>query len=176
MIEQTRHRTNLLGLGASRRARPSAVTAALAVGVVALVFVLAAPHASKATLRGSGASTLHATAPSRGSTDAVSPKTGFQISGSVGGLYPGETAPLMLRVTNPQPFAIVVTSIATTAGSPNPGCLASYLTVAGFSGQLTVAAQSSGQISVPVTLSHAAPNACQGASFPLTYTGSAHKA
>lgn len=176
MIEQTRRRTNLLGLGASRRARPSAVTAALAIGVGALVVVLAAPHASKATLRGSGTSTLHATAPSGVPTGAASPKPGFRISGSVGGLYPGDSAPLMLTVTNPQQFAIVVTSIATTAGSPNPGCVAGYLTVAGFSGQLTVAAQGSGQISVPVTLSHAAPNACQGAIFPLTYSGSAHKA
>jgi hypothetical protein len=146
----------------------SMLTAAFAVGVAAVLILLTAAHSSRATLRGSGASTAAA-------ATAATPGT-FRISGSVGGLYPGGSAQLVLTVANPQHFAIVVTSISTAVGSPTPGCAASFLHVAAFAGALTVGAESAAQVSVPVVLDHAAPDACQGAVFPLQYAGVAGRA
>lgn len=145
-------------------------TAAVTGGLAAVVLVLTAAHTSAATLRGSGGSPSGREKAHHEHLDAA-----FRIGGSVGGLYPGDSATLILTVTNPQHFAIVVTSISTTVGSPKPGCGAGYLTVAGFSGKLVVGARSSQQVSVQATLSHAAPDPCQGVVFPLHYDGLAKK-
>jgi hypothetical protein len=95
----------------------------------------------------------------------------FTISGSVGGLYPGLSTQLVLTVVNSQSYKIVVTSITTRVGAPKAGCSASNLIVGAFAGDLKVKAHESAELSVPVALSHAAPDACQGAVFPLTYSG-----
>ena len=100
----------------------------------------------------------------------------FRIAGSVGGLYPGGTAALVLTLSNTAHFAIVVTSVTTQVASPEPGCSGSYLTVEPFAGARTVPAEGTAQITVPVVLSHAAPDPCQGAVFPLAYSGLARKA
>lgn len=102
--------------------------------------------------------------------------TGFRISGSVAGLYPGAHLPLALKVTNPQHFAIVVTTISVSAGNAKPGCGAANLKATSFAGKLHVPAGGSAVVTVQVTLAHSAPNACQGAVFPLRYTGAASKA
>jgi hypothetical protein len=100
----------------------------------------------------------------------------FGIAGSVGGLYPGRAEPLVLKVTNPYPFAIVVTSLATTVGAAGVGCGGGYLAVPAFSGQMTVLGSGSAHVSVTVKLAHSAPNACQGRVFPLKFSGVARKA
>jgi hypothetical protein len=100
----------------------------------------------------------------------------FTIAGDDSGLYPGASKQLVLVVSNPQHFAIVVTSIQTTVGNASQTCSGSYLSVGAFSGQLQVADGGQASVTVTVTLSHAAPDACQGAIFPLTYHGSAVKA
>jgi hypothetical protein len=103
------------------------------------------------------------------------PSGAFRIGGSVGGLYPGLAARLVLTVVNPQRYAIVVKSITTGVGTPKAGCGASNLTVGAFSGRLPVSARSSAEVSVRVTLVHSAPDACQGAVFPLQYSGLARR-
>jgi hypothetical protein len=111
-----------------------------------------------------------------GPAEAKDPHGTFRISGSVGGLYPGDTEKLVLTVTNPEAYAIVVDNISTKVSTPAPACGSSYLAVAPFSGHLHVAAHGSATVSVPATLAHAAPNACQGEVFPLQYTSSGKKA
>jgi hypothetical protein len=103
-------------------------------------------------------------------------KTGaFSIAGSVRGLYPGEALPLVLTVTNPWPYAIVVTTVTTDVGGAHPGCGAANLSVEAFSGQLHVSAKGSGRTVVDARMRKAAPDACQGAVFPLSYSGSAFR-
>ena len=97
----------------------------------------------------------------------------FSIAGKVSGLYPGDSVPLVLTVTNPNKFGITVTSISTTVGNASSQCLAGNVTVTSFSGALTLSAGASGKVTVTVTMSHAAPDACQGRTFPVHYTGSA---
>jgi hypothetical protein len=123
----------------------------------------------------------------------VSPATTgvpFTISGSYGGLlYPGKTAALSLRVTNPNGAAILVESIVVTIqpGSTKPGCdgpanlqiTASNVSAAN---PLTVPANGSvtlpaGAVSAPqVTMRNLPTNqdACKGATFAFAYSGSAH--
>ena len=97
-------------------------------------------------------------------------RAGFSISGSASGLYPGETAPLTLTVTNPQPFNIQVNSIKTTVGAASASCKGSLLAVGGLSGVLMVPADGTATTAVQTTFSHTAPDACQGVLFPLSFT------
>jgi hypothetical protein len=95
----------------------------------------------------------------------------FSISGSVTGLYPGRTRPLVLTVKNPQKVTIKVTSITTTVSNPSSGCAAANVKVSAFAGSLVVAAGKSATVTVQVTMAHSALNACQGAVFPFHYNG-----
>lgn len=134
--------------------------------------------------RWAGASLLVAAAgfafprPSSGAPNNA-PSTGkgdFTILGSIGGLYPGETVPLTLTVTNLRTFNIQVTSIKASVGSASSSCKGSLLQVTGFSGSLAVPAGGSASTSVQVSLSHSAPDACQNALFPLSYVGKGQQA
>jgi hypothetical protein len=109
-------------------------------------------------------------------TETADKPNGFMIAGSVHGLYPGKVAALALTVTNPLPFAIKVTSITIVVSDANPGCAAANAMVTSFSGSLAVPKLGSAVATVQFTLFHSAPNACQGAVFPLKYSGEATKA
>jgi hypothetical protein len=145
--------------------------ATLALLLLAPVVFSATPGAALA-LTGSGSASV-----SRGGT-ATASSTGntFGITGGVSGLYPCDVAQLPRTVTNRKPFPISVTSISTSVAQASPGCLAGYLSVSAFTGHLTVPATGNATATVTATLSHAAPDACQGATFALTYTGQAVKA
>ena len=99
----------------------------------------------------------------------------FLISGGVTGLYPGATLPLTLTISNPQPFAIVVTSVTVAIGTGSPACASSNLSVSPFSGTLTVPAKGSATMTLSATLAHSAGDGCEGAVFPLQYAGMAVK-
>jgi hypothetical protein len=150
---------------------------ATGLGVIALLVALAAAASSHSPA--SYADTLvlsgNGTAGAPVTTSAAAPGS-FRISGSVAGLYPGAQLPLVLTVTNPEHFAIVVSSLSVTVGAAMPGCGAANLTATSFARSLHVPALGTAAVSVQVTLAHSAPNACQGAVFPLHYTGLAGKA
>lgn len=159
-------------LGVSRHARRARLGVLPTIcGACVLTLALLGPRAGRSTIGGYGVSWRAAAAVSSAGGPA-----GFGIGGSVGGLYPGDSAQLVLTVTNPQHFAIAVTSITAAVGTPRAGCDATNLTVGAFSSNLTVPAGGHASVQVPVTLASAAPDSCQGAEFPLTYSGLAHKA
>lgn len=153
----------------------SAIVLGLIAGVVLAAILqprLGAGHPAVINFIGAGAAEV---SPSP-SSEVASDQTGrFGISGSVTGLYPGASMPLVLTVSNHQEFTIVVTSITTSVGSPNPACASANLTVTQFIGDLSVPAKGTSNVAVTVTLTHAAPDACQGAVFPLQYIGTAVK-
>jgi hypothetical protein len=105
-------------------------------------------------------------------TDPLIP---FSISGSIGGLYPGDTSPMQLTVNDRERYAITVTSVSTVVRDGGRRCSSSYLHVSAWSGRLAVAAQGTAHLSVLVTLTHSAPDACQGAVFPFGYSGIARR-
>ena len=100
----------------------------------------------------------------------------FVVSGRVEGLRPGGTRPLALTVENPNSVAIRVTSITVAAGAARPGCPGSSLVVPRWTGSLAVPRRGTASVSVDVRLPGSAPDACQGAVWPLTYGGTAVKA
>lgn len=94
----------------------------------------------------------------------------FTIAGEVDGLFPGAVATLEARVTNPHPFAIRVSAVAVTVADAAPGCPASMLEVGESAGSVVVAGGSSGIIPLDVRMHLNAPDACQGAIWPLRFT------
>ena len=120
---------------------------------------------------------------SNGNTSG-SPGKAFTISGTLNGIFPGVTSKLYLTVTNPNNQAISITNLSATVTSvtkaldaPAGTCAASAsnLVIQSFTGPaFTVAANSSRSSSpayVPVLTPPSAANACQGATFTLTYGG-----
>jgi hypothetical protein len=76
-----------------------------------------------------------------------------------------------LTVSNPQPFALTVTSITTKVKDASAGCRAVNLSVSVFAGGLRTPAHGSATTSVQVSLAPGAPDACSGADFPLVFSG-----
>jgi hypothetical protein len=99
----------------------------------------------------------------------------FRIAGRITGLFPGKRALLTLTVTNPDGFAIKVTSIQTTVTSPSAHCAGANVIVSHFTGNAVVSARSSRKLAVQVTMRRGTPNACQGRVFPFHYRGVAKK-
>jgi hypothetical protein len=154
------------------RASGLAVMALLIAGIAAAAWHHApASYADTLALSGNGT----AGAPTQPATISTAAGS-FRISGNVAGLYPGAQLPLVLTVTNPEHFAIVVTTLSVSIGAAAPGCAAVNLTATSFSGQLQVPAGGTATLSVHVAMAHSAPDACQGAVFPLRYSGLAGKA
>jgi hypothetical protein len=110
----------------------------------------------------------------------------WSITGTpVNGLTPGASSRLQLRVTNPHPYDIQVLRVHVTltpgAWTGRDGCrnTTANLVVSRWLGRpfllrahRTITVPSTYQVRMPMTVSAA----CQGATFPLTYTGYATKA
>lgn len=107
----------------------------------------------------------------------------FTIAGQTNGLYPGGTVQLHLTVTNNenQPMTVQalkasLVSIVKAAGAPAGTC-SPTVTIGSWTGTAflvprnTVGMAAPGYI--PVTVAYSAPDACQGASFNLSYSGTA---
>jgi hypothetical protein len=102
----------------------------------------------------------------------------FSINGHVTELYPGRTAPLLLTVSNPNASSIQVNSLTVTAGASNKsgceGTSALNLQTSNYSGPaFIVPAHGNASVSLSITMPGTVANACQGATFSLTYGGSA---
>jgi len=163
--------------GARSVLRASAVAAAAVAVLATAAWASASGHAQgTVVLSGQGSARPASLAGWASQSSLAGNGSSFSISGRVSGLYPGAVLPLTLTVSNSRSFPIDVTSISAAVGAPGGGCAASNLTVTSFSGQLFVPGKGARHAVVQVTLRHAAPNHCQGAVFPLTYSGTAVKA
>jgi hypothetical protein len=100
----------------------------------------------------------------------------FAVSGTVTGLYPGSTLALALTLTNRNNFPITVNSVSIAVAGASATCPASNLTGGALSAPVRVAANSSSVGTLPITMARSAPDACQGATFPLAYTAEGVKA
>jgi hypothetical protein len=121
----------------------------IAAGVIAALFLI-----------GQGAASVHA-------------EENFTITGEVGGLYPGAETTLNAQVTNPQPFPIRVTSVAVRVRDASPGCPASMLEIRGSENAVEVPPGATRSVRLDVRMDRSAPDACQGATWPLEFTGTA---
>jgi hypothetical protein len=97
----------------------------------------------------------------------------FEISGHVDDLAPTVVRQMPLKLENAARFDIVVEGLAVAAGDAGPGCPASALAVGVAEMPVLVPARGETTVTVSVALIDDPPDACQGATFPLTYTGTA---
>lgn len=107
--------------------------------------------------------------------------------GSLGALFPGAPAQsLPLTIANPNSVPILVTSITVSASSSPPGCASAenlILTGASASSASPIRVPANGSISLPGPDGSAptiglrdlpiSQDACQGAQFPLSFSGTA---
>ncbi|MGZ5398148.1 MAG: hypothetical protein ACXWEI_22650 [Mycobacterium sp.] len=99
----------------------------------------------------------------------------FVIRGDVADLYPGVTKKYTVTLTNTNSFAIVVTDISLKVDDASKRCKKQNLSSPGFHGQVVVPARSTASVKVPISMATRAPDACQGAKFSLTYSGSGRR-
>jgi hypothetical protein len=92
----------------------------------------------------------------------------FTLYTDVHGLYPNGTVTAPVQVDNPQSRLLRVLSATATVGDASAACPGSNLSAAPFVGSIAVAPHSVGIVPVDVHMAATAPDACQGATFPLT--------
>ena len=100
-------------------------------------------------------------------------------------LYPGGSADIVLRLTNPNPYSVQVYSVTgngpVTADTAHPGCTTTGVSFTGTAAPLTpatyVAANSSALITLPgaATMDTTSLAACQGATFSVPVTAEVRK-
>lgn len=93
------------------------------------------------------------------------------ITGSTSGLYPGRRARLPVTFVNRSRSALVLRRITVRVRRARRGCEARELTVGRFPRSVRIRARRRVRVWLPVTLRRTAPNACQGARFPLRVRG-----
>src|SRR6266566_5386681 len=97
----------------------------------------------------------------------------FSITGHVDGLMPGSRLPLVLRIRNPWPRRIRVTSVGARIAASGRPCPLGNVKVSGFRGSLAVGPRSTRTLVLTASLRAGAPAACEGATFALTFYGKA---
>ena len=97
----------------------------------------------------------------------------FEISGEVSGLYPGANTTLEARVTNPQPFTIRVTSVATAVEDADPSCPGSMLEIGNVRAPVDVPSGAIGSVPLAAHMDGSAPDSCEGAIFTLEFVATA---
>jgi hypothetical protein len=94
----------------------------------------------------------------------------LKAKGGVGGLYPGATMPMKVKVTNKYPGSVKLATVKTKVGPANPGCTGSNLLFKRtIHTHKKVKAHHKKVLTIMVTMAPNAPDACQGASFPLHF-------
>jgi hypothetical protein len=112
--------------------------------------------------------------------DAAAPDTpGLRGHGEASGFYPGLHQPLWVRVRNPLDDRVRVRSIRTRVGSAGPGCSSDNLVARHSRGlrqlrrgnwrHVRIPPHGSRRVRVRVWMRPRAPDACQGATFPLRF-------
>jgi hypothetical protein len=88
-------------------------------------------------------------------------------------IYPTGSFPATVKVTNPNPYAVTLSSVDFTGATTTAvGCDASTVDVADLTGLTQVLDANGGDhtFAVTVTMSNDATDECQGATFELAYT------
>ena len=111
------------------------------------------------------------------------PTQKFTITGTVSGLYPNATRQLPLTLTSPAAFTVKVTKLSITAANADKvGCLRTNLIVPSFTDQpgsaddVLIPRNSQTVKTLPMRMVANPADACQGATWTLTYSGEAVQA
>ena len=99
----------------------------------------------------------------------------FELSGSVEDLWPGSREPLLVKIENPYRFTTGVDSLDVDVASASSTCPASVLSVEPLAGEVRIRANREATVELRVNLDADAPDACQGATWQLTYRATARR-
>jgi LPXTG-motif cell wall-anchored protein len=105
-------------------------------------------------------------------TVAGAADTQFTLTTNYTGLYPDADVTVPVTVHNPMAYDLAVHTAAVEVGNANPGCTAGYLEASSFSGDVVAPAHADTTIPIRMHMLASAPDACQGATFPLSFTAS----
>jgi hypothetical protein len=99
----------------------------------------------------------------------------FSITGHVNGLLPGQPTKLPVRIRNPWSWAIRVTSVTVHVDASGRPCPVGNARIHGFKGSFVVTPRSTRELLLSAGIRAGAPAACQGATFALTFRGTARR-
>lgn len=129
-----------------------------------LLLVLATGTLAYAALAGRGGESL------RGAEAAGKSTPQLRATGKVRGLYPGATKRMKVGVRNRYPDPVRLGFVRTRAADANPGCTRKNLSIRPRTPtQKGIPAGKRRRVRVAVTMLATAPDACQGARFPLRF-------
>jgi hypothetical protein len=102
---------------------------------------------------------------------ASSPTARLDVTGQVEGLYPGARRRLSIRIRNRTGVRIVVRSIQVYVQGARARCSAGNLVTQPYHGRLRrfVGPRRTAELGFPIAMRAQAPDACQGARFPLRF-------
>jgi hypothetical protein len=98
------------------------------------------------------------------------------VNGHVSGLYPGLRKQMRIVVRNPQTFTVHVTQVTARVSNASSTCRSRNVRIARFTGSRTIPAHGRITIYLASRMRRKAPNACQGARFPVTFTATMARA
>ena len=133
----------------------------LATALLAIAAVLAASVAAYAALGGAD----------RGPAPRAAPGTGspVRIRGHIEGLYPGQQTTIQARARNRTSGPVRLRWVLTDVGRAGSGCASRWLRTERIEPRAWIAAGERLRLEIPVAMPAAAPDACQNATFPLSY-------
>jgi hypothetical protein len=102
----------------------------------------------------------------------IRPVDRTRISGHVVGLYPGGVRSLRVRIQNTGRRPLTVRSIRAIVRNPSASCSAANVEVRPFHGHLRLPPRGQRRVRLRIAMRPDAANACQRATFPLTYRAS----
>ena len=135
--------------------------------------VLAAAAGVASHVAGSGAST------DRGRMELIaSVQHAVSVTAPpVAGLYPGATRTVALQIKNTYPYPVRITAVQAkvAAATTRPGCagINTNLAVTRKGGPITIKPKKSAPVIMTVVMPKTVADACQGATFKITFTARA---
>jgi LPXTG-motif cell wall-anchored protein len=94
----------------------------------------------------------------------------FTLTTQYSGLYPGADVSVPVSVHNPARYQLAVHTAQVRVGDANPGCTATNLEATSYSGDVVAPPRRDTAIPIRMHMLTTAPDACQGATFPLSFT------
>lgn len=94
----------------------------------------------------------------------------FTLTTNYTGLYPDADVSVPVTVHNPLKYDLAVHTAEVHVGDASPTCTAANLEAASYSGDVVAPADGDTTIPIRMHMLASAPDACQGATFPLSFT------
>ena len=135
-----------------RRLIPYLIVAALLGGSMVAYGELAGPGSHSPTAKAAGKSSHQP-----------------RVHGHIEGLYPGAARRMRVKVRNGYRRDIVLRKVRAIVGEGGPGCTRQNLWTRRFRGHRLISAHHSLRVRIAIGMRADAPEACQGARFPLRF-------